>query len=540
MVFTGLEGRMKRRSIDMHRLQEMVRLHRQHASQREIARQLKLGRNTQRKYRKALQQAGLLDGPPDQLPELELLRQAVEQAFGEPKRPPQEVSTVEPYKDDIAKMLERGAHPTAIWDRLRLEQSDFTGSLSAVKRMCLRLKAERGPRPEDVVLRVETAPGDVCQVDFGYVGKLFDPDTGRVRKAYAFVMVLGFSRLMYVDLVFDQKLGTWIDQHRRAFDYFGAVPQTVVPDNLKAAVMRCYFGFAEKPELNRSYRELARHYGFRVDPTPPYSPQHKGKVEAAVKYVKQNFFAPRALETMAEARDELRDWLDVIANARVHGTTGKVPREHYDELERSEMLELPPVPYAQVTWKQATVHPDSHVQFERRLYSVPFTLVGQRVWVRAEGETVVVYADDQKVATHARRGPRYHTTDAHLPEGRRDLRHRSREWWQAKANRISPVVGAYIKEVFEADDVYSQLRTVQAMVSYLEEYPVDRAEGACRRARVFGNYSYKGLRNILVEGLDLEPSFPAAVYVHGKLEEPPRFARTMDELLGNEEVGHGE
>lgn len=522
----------------MHRLQEMVRLHRQDESERAIARQLKLGRNTQRRYREALKEAGLLDGAADELPELDVLRRAVEGALREPGRPPQEVSTVEEFKDEIAGMLARDAGPTAIYDRLRLEREDFDGSLSAVKRMCVRLKQERGPQPQDVVLHVQTRPGDVAQVDFGYVGKLFDPDTGRVRKAYAFVMVLGHSRLMYVDLVFDQKLETWLDQHQRAFRYFDAVPQTIVPDNLKAAVLRCYFGFDEKPELNRSYRELARHYGFRVDPTPPYSPQHKGKVEAAVKYVKQNFFKPRALETMEEARRQLAEWLEAIANARVHGTTGKVPRGHYDEVERDAMLELPPRPYSQITWKRSRVHPDSHVEFERRLYSVPFKLIGQELWVRAEANSVVVYADDEKVAHHARKGPRYHTTESHLPEGRRDLRHRSRDWWQGKATRMSPTIGEYIEDVFDADDVYSQLRTVQAMVSYLEQYPVDRAEAACRRARLFGNYSYKGLRKILVDGLDMEPTFPTALYVHGRLEEP-RFARSMAEILGDEEVDHG-
>jgi transposase len=522
----------------MHRLQEMVRLHRQGLGARRVARQLDMSPNTERKYRQVLEPAGLLKGD-DELPSLSELRLLVEREIGAPKSPPQEVSTVEAFRDDIAQMLKRDAGPTAIYDRLRLEREDFDGSLSAVKRMCVQLKKERGPRPQDVVLRVQTAPGDVAQVDFGYVGKLFCPDTGRVRKAYAFVLVLGHSRLMYVDLVFDQTLDTWLDQHQRAFRYFDAVPQTLVPDNLKAAVMRCYFGFDEKPELNRSYRELARHYGFRVDPTPPYSPQHKGKVEAAVKYVKQNFFKPRALETMKEARAQLAEWLEEIANARVHGTTGKVPREHYAEVEREAMLDLPPGAYSQITWKQAKVHPDSHVAFERRLYSVPFKLIGQQLWVRAEGNSVVVYANDEKVARHARKGPRYHTSDAHLPEGRRDLRHRSRDWWQAKATRMSPTVGEYIEDVFGADDVYSQLRTVQAMVSYLEQYPVDRADAACRRARVFGNYSYKGLRKILVDGLDMEPSFPTALYVHGKLEEP-RFARSMSEILGTQEVDHGE
>lgn len=114
-----------------------------------------------------------------------------------------------------------------------------------------RIKADKGPRPEDVVIRVETAPGEIAQVDFGYVGRFFDPLSGKVRKAYAFVMVLGFSRLMYVDLVFDQKVETWLRLHVDAFEYFQGVPETIVPDNLKAAVVRCCFGLNERGLDNR-------------------------------------------------------------------------------------------------------------------------------------------------------------------------------------------------------------------------------------------------------------------------------------------------
>ena len=521
----------------MHRLQEMVRLHREGLGFREIARHLRMSPNTERRYRQALEEAGLYDGPSDALPELDALRDAVETGLKPAATPEQEVSTVERYRDPIKVMLDRGAGPTAIYDCLRLKERDFAGSLSAVKRMCLRLKQEKGVQPEDVVLRVETAAGEIAQVDFGYVGELFDEATGKMRKAYAFVMVLGYSRLMYVGLVFDQRLDTWVDQHQKAFAYFGGVPQTIVPDNLKAAVIRCYFGFDKKPELNRSYREFARHYGFRIDPTPPYSPHLKGKVESAVKYVKCNFCTPRGLERMDQAREELPVWLEHVANARVHGTTGRVPRDHYEEFEREVMRPLPMKRYVQVRWKQAKVHRDSHVEFERRLYSVPFQHIGQTLWVRAVGNSVTVFADDRRVATHERRGPRQHTHEAHLPEGRRDLRHRSRAWWQSKADQMSPRIGEYIEEVFEADDVYSQLRQVQSIVSFLEQYPVERAEAACLRARLFGSYSYQTIRNILVEGLDLQPSFPTAVYVHGRLEEP-RFARTPSELLG-EEVAHG-
>jgi transposase len=525
---------MSNERIDMHRLQDLVRMHREGVGCREIARLLKMSPNTERKYRHALNKADLLKGEPSEIVALDVLKQAVAELLP-PAKPPQETSTVEPWRAQIEKMYGRTRSPRAIFDRLRLEHDDFDGSLSAVKRMCARIKADRGPRPEDVVIGVETAPGKIAQVDFGYVGKLFDPLSGKVRKAYAFVMVLGFSRLMYVDLVFDQKIDTWLRLHVDAFEYFGGVPETVVPDNLKAAVVRCYFGLKDKPELNRSYRELARHYGFMVDPTPPYAPEKKGKVESAVKYVKGNFFAPRALEKLDEAKEQLALWLDRIANQRVHGTTRRMPRELFDLEEAGALKSLPPTRFVPVVWKQAKVHRDSHVEFERRLYSVPFRLIGRTVWIRARGKSVDIFYDDEPCASHRRSGPRKSTREAHLPEGRRDLRHRSRQWWQDKADRMSPIVGEYIEEVFAADDVFNQLRCVQSIVSYLEQFPIERAEGACHRARAFGNYTYQGIKRILVEGIDLQPAVPQAVYVHGKLAHP-RFARNFEELAQAEEV----
>ncbi|MFU8805315.1 MAG: IS21 family transposase [Bradymonadaceae bacterium] len=501
---------------------------------RQIARLLKMSPNTERKYRLALEAKGLLVGDPDELPSCEFLKNVMEEAMP-PTSYPQQISSIEAFKEDISKMLTRGAGPKAIYDRLRLEREDFDAGLSAVKRMCIRIKKERGPDARDIVLVVETDPGKIAQVDFGYVGQLFDPDTGKVRKVYAFIMVLGYSRKMYADLVFDQSSETWLEQHIRAFEYFGGVPETVVPDNLKAAVIRCHFVFSEKPDLNRSYRELARSYGFFIDPTPPYAPQKKGKVESAVNYLQQNFFLPRSLSELEEARIQLRQWLDEIANKRTHGTTGKIPQDVFEEVELETLRELPAERFRPTIWKKAKVHPDSHVEFERRLYSVPFVHVGKEAFVRASGQSVDVFIEDVRVATHSRRGPRYSTNDAHLPEGRRDLHHRSREWWQDRADGLGVEVGEYIEEVFLADDVFNQLRVVQAIVSHLEKFPPERAEAACRRARAFGAYNYQAIRRILVEGLDMEPITPQTDYVHGKLEEP-RFARSMSEMM---EINHG-
>lgn len=492
---------MARTRTDMHRLQELVRLHRQGLGVRAVARALNMSPNTERRYREAFQEAGLLEGDPNDLPPLASLREVLG-----PPQPVQERSSVEDWREVIAERLAKGAGPKAIHDWLHATEPDFQGSYWAVKRLCRRLQAEGPIRPEDVVIPVPTRPGEVAQVDFGYVGKLLDPASGTLRKAWVFVMVLAHSRHLFAKVVFDQKTRTWLRLHMEAFAFFGGVPAVMIPDNLKAAVIRAAFGTADTPELNRSYRELARHYGFRIDPTPAYAPQKKGKVEAAVKYVKRSFFAAWQPETLDAANDGLKRWTVEVAGVRTHGATQRVPLEVFETEERLALRELPLAPYEMVEWKQAKVHTDSHVVFERRLYSVPWTLVGKQVWVQATPSSVVVYADDQRVATHDRRGKGHRSTQAgHLPERRSDFAVRTREHWEARARRIGEEVAAFVDELFDADEVLCSLRAVQATVSLLEQHPKSRANAACRRARFFGSLSYIAVRDILRKGLDFEP-----------------------------------
>lgn len=524
---------MSKARVEMHRLQELVRLHRMHTPPREVARLLQMGPNTEREYRTALLQAELLHGPIETLPELEVLKAAVVAAKPAPSAPPpQSISSLEPWRAVITELATKGLGPRAIFDRLRLEHpGDFAGSESAVKRLCKALRRARGIQPQDVAIPVETAPGQIAQVDFGYVGKLYDPETRTLRKAWCFVMVLGFSRHMVARVVFDQRVETWLQLHVEAFAELGGVVDTVVPDNLKAAVVRAAFGLGDSPALNRSYRELARHYGCKIDPAPPYDAPKKGKVEAGVKYVKGNFFRGREETPVDEVRRELARWVREIAGQRDHGTTHRQPLETFVAIERATLKPLPVLPFEPVVWHQATVHPDSHVCFERRLYSAPWRLIGQELWVRATPSTVAVYADDVRVATHPRRGPGYRSTiEDHLPEGRRELRHRSRDYWEQRAGQLGPEVGSYIHEVFDLDDVLSQLRTVQAMVTHLETFPVARARAACERARFFGSYNYRALKNILKKALDLQPLPPALLPAAPDLPTP-RFARKLSELL---------
>jgi len=496
---------MGARKTDMYRLQEMLRLHRLGQGSRGIARQLRIGRDTIRRYLQALGSAGVLEGPADELPDLDHLRAIVEEHL-DSKDAPQQRSSVERWISRIEGLREKGAGPTAIHDWLRLNEPEFDGSLSAIKRLVQRVAREHGPKPTDVAIPVETVAGDVAQVDFGYVGKRYDPGRGLLRKSWLFVMTLGCSRHMFTQIVFDQKIETWVRLHVEAFEYFGGVPRMMVPDNLKAAVVRAAFGVDDEPVLNRTYRELARYYGFQIDPTPPRSPKKKGKVERGVRYVKGNFFTTHDSVDIHADRRALRRWTLEIAGLRRHGTTGRAPLEHFEEEERGALLCLPKTRWELVVWKKARLHRDSHVQVDGAFYSAPWTFLGQDLWLRCTTHSIAIYSSDRHLHTHSRvpRGKRS-TIEAHLPEHRRDLRHRSREYWIVRARAIGAEVEVLAAAIFDSDDVLYQLRKVQAVVTHLEGFPCERARAAARRALHFGCLEYRSIKNILKKGLDLEP-----------------------------------
>lgn len=523
---------MSKPRVDMHRLQDLVRLHRKKVAPTDVARMLCMSRKTERAYRRALVRARLLEGPPEELPPLEELQEAVEAALPR-KVAPQQASTAERWRPQVEKLLEKGKRPKVIYDVLcRDHGRDFVASYDAVYRLVRRVLRERGVRPEDVAIPVLTRPGLEAQVDFGYVGEVLDPATGRVRKAWVFVLTLTHSRHMVARLVFDQSEATWVRCHVEAFEELGGVPETIVPDNLKAAVIRRAFGVDEQTTLNRSYRELARHYDAMIDPTPVHSPEKKGRVEAGVKYVKGSHFSTRELaESDADVeRRELQRWVREIAGVRTHGTTRRQPLAVFEAEERAALRPLPPTRFEPRRWAEATVHGDSHVRFERAFYSVPFVHLHQQVTICATSTSVLVYQDGRRLATHERVGAgQWSTVEEHLPEHRAPYRHRDPAFWEQRADRIGEASGAFVRAVLGQDEVLSHLRQAQAAVLCLEQVTAERAEAACRRALHFGSLQPKALEAILAKGLDAtSPCDGAETCV---APGAPRFARSPEELV---------
>ncbi len=237
-------------------IREIVRHLRQGRSDRAIAAATGVNRKTVGRYRVWAIEQGLLSGALPPLGELQPL--AGRDDEGSP--PPQNVSSVEPYREVVEKLRQAKVEMTAIHQRL--QERGYTGSYSSVRRFVQRLEP---PAPE-VTVRVETQPGEEAQVDFGYAGRMIDPETGELRRAWAFVMVLSWSRHQYVEFVFDQTVATWLRLHRNAFEFLGGVPERVVIDNLKAGIAQVCF---EEPEVQHAYRECAEHYGFLIGPCRP-------------------------------------------------------------------------------------------------------------------------------------------------------------------------------------------------------------------------------------------------------------------------------
>ena len=501
-------------------VQEVVRLLRDGASDREIAHLVRLNRRTVARYRRWAQEHGVLEGPLLSARALEERLAATWPAVP----PPQQRSSVEAYRAEIAAYRARGLEVAAI--RTRLEETHrHPVSYSAVWRL---VRALEPPRTPAVCVRVEVPPGSEAQVDFGYAGRTVEPTSGVLRKTWVFVLVLSWSRHLYAELGFDQRVETWLLCHRHAFEAFGGVPARIVLDNLKAAILRAS---VDDPGVQRAYRECALHYGFRIDPNPPRTPELKGKVEqGGVHYVKRNFLAGREGERCDELNRKLRLWAVHVAGQRIHGTTKDRPWERFQAVEQAALVPLPPTPYDPASWKQATLHRDCYVVFEGAYYSAPYRLVGQRLWIRGGSRTVELFtASHELVATHDR-APRpggRQTLLAHLPPHKVPGLVASRETCRTQAAAIGPATTELVEGLL-AHRPEDRLRVAQRVLRLATQVGAERLERACARALHFGTPDYPTLKRILTAGLEQTPVEPPPPPPRG---EGFRFVRQASEFV---------
>lgn len=519
---------MARRKIHMNEYLELIYQWHQGRSERKIRDSLGVSRKTIRKYKRGLEHFGI--GKDQPLPEREELVKLIRfiqdpVIFSQPA-----LEKVAPYHEKIKDWLEESDMRIQQVYRLLCEQPGFDVSYSSVYRY-VRSRIE--PSSPAKTVRLHCEPGQQAQVDFGYVGLMQDPETGKQRKTWAFVMILSYSRHRFVRFVFRQDSSTWIDCHLRAFAYFQGCPKSILLDNLKSGVLKPDL---YDPTINPAYSDLERHYGFVADPAKIAMARHKGKVERQIPVVRQQLIAGREYRHIDEANDYALEWCRNQIGLRKHGTTQRRPYEVFQREEADQLLELPAEPYERAEWKRCQVHLDCHLVFERSYYSVPHRYCQQEVWVRADQKLVRVYLDHQLIKTHLRaESPgTWRTDEKDYPPDKRIFLEQTPDWCRQQAFEMGDHVGQYVHRVL-GDHTMRNLRKAQSVLRLAETWSPQTLERACRRALLFENFRIKSLHRILEMGLWREPEDPparkSAKVLYGRFTRPADYFASKQEAL---------
>ena len=313
-----------------------------------------------------------------------VLRQKAPMPFQAPHRP----SKLDPYKEYAsARYLAAGLCATRIFDEIKAQ--GYTGSIIILRRFLRTLKADVVAQKKATV-RFESAPGQQAQVDWAYCGRFPDAQ-GRPVSVYAFIMVLGYSRMIYAGFTTSMDLPTLVACHLDAFAFFGGIPKEILYDNMKQVRL-------SRDKWNPLFMDFAAVHGFAPKTHRPFRPRTKGKVERAVKYLKQSFLAGRSFADLAELNAQARHWMDHTANVRVHGTTHQRPIDLFAH----ETLQPPPQgpPYRIAPLIQRRVDNEGFVCFEKSRYSVPPEHCGKTLAIELRGEKILVRCADLIVAEH--------------------------------------------------------------------------------------------------------------------------------------------
>ena len=319
-------------------------------------------------------------------------------------------SKLDPFKDTIARLLSRFDY-TSSQLYSRLKEEGYTGGYTILGKYVARVR----PRTRQAFLKLQFAPGQAAQIDWGSAG-LVQVGNTRCRLSF-FAMVLCHSRRLYVEFTLREAQEHFLSAHRNAFHFFGGVPEELIVDNCKVAVLEHQRGLP--PVFNPRYLDFARHHGCRPRACNPLSPHEKGRVERAVGYVKRNFLAGRELGSLDAINAAARLWMDTVANARQHGETGKAPDVLFPE---ERLRPVNPNPFDVATLHDVRANRCFRVRFDANTYSVPAQHARQALALKAYPERILILHGDRIVAEHPRDYDR--RKDHELPEHAAPLLHR--------------------------------------------------------------------------------------------------------------------
>lgn len=408
-----------------------------------------------------------------------------------------------PHREQIQTWLrpsageKRGLRLTKVHELLRRQNVDV--AYSSLHRFAVQ-HCGFSDRRRTTVRMPEWEPGQVAEIDFGRLGLIPGPETGKRRLAWAMPVVLPHSRHQYVHVTHSQRVTDLIDGLEDAWIFFGGVPRRVIVDNLKAAVLK---GDRYDPVFQRTFEEYARYRGFIIDPAPVRMPTGKPYVERSVPYVRDSLFRGETWQDLGHLQERASVWCRETAGTRIHGTTRQRPLAVFENTELAALQPLTSERFDPPQWASCKVHPDHHVSFDKALYSVPHAYLRTNVWVRADRKLVRIYHDGVLIKTHARQRPGGRATDYDdYPTELSSYALRDPKRMIRQAEKLGAEIGRFMTEFLSGDAPWARLRQGQKLLRMAEKYGTARLDLACRRALAFELVNVRRLEAIVRQDLE--------------------------------------
>jgi transposase len=486
------------REYGMWEILEVLRRHHRGEKKRRIALATGHTRVTVRRYIAAAQKLGWNH---EREPDEDLARAVVARLQPGPRASPTGSPTNEQRLLVHIELIRSWLHPPDGKRGLRLtrvrallkQQCGVDVSYGGLRRFA---QANCGFSRRTLTVRMaETAPGELAEVDFGLLGRVPDPNSGKPRLLYALIVTLVFSRHQYVYVTHTQTLGDVVHGLENAWEFFGGVPHRVIVDNMKTAVTRAD---RYEPAFQRVFAEYSAYRGFVIDAAIIRHATGKPHVERTVPYVRESFFRGAQWQDAAHVQREVESWCRHEAGQRIHGTTRQMPAVVFEEHERAHLHALSAERFDPPQWSVCKVHPDHHVCFGLSFYSVPTRYVGHKVEVRGDQQLVRIYAKGELIKTHPRVPKGKKSTDyADYPPERAAYAMRDVTYWLEQAAEIGPHAGEFTRRLLGGRVPWAKLRQAQKLIRMAAKYGGASLEDACACALSFELINVRRLEAIV-------------------------------------------
>jgi len=420
----------------------------------------------------------------------------------QPRQSPQRTSKLDPFKGQIVALLER--HPyTAQQVLQQLKTQGYAGGYSILKEFVRRVRPVRKP----AFLMLEFAAGECAQVDWGSYGSITVGSTRR--RLSFFVMVLCYSRMIYVEFTLSEGMEQFLSCHRHALEFFGGCPQKIMIDNLKVGVLEHPPGM--EPRFHPRYLDFAAHHAFIPVACQVKKANEKGRVESGVGYVKKNFLNGLELPPFPALNPAARQWRDTVANVRLHGEIHCKPLERFAQ-EKPLLRPLPALPYDCAVLRPTCANGCCRVVLDTNRYTVPYLYASQKLTLKIYPDQLLLYHQEKLIATHLRSYDRHQ--DIRNPDHIQELlvhRHRAREQTCLQAFlSLGPQADLYVRKLQEKR--LNAPHHIQKIVALGQLYSPDKVARALEDALSFEAYGWEYIANIL-EQRERQPIVPSPLHL---------------------------